>query len=278
MRIPATPAERHNEPLDTAVREAFERDGVVCLRSVISDSWRGVVAEAIEQDIADPGPFFHGYDVGDGKTFHGNLRTWERHEGFRRYCMESPLPRLAQQLMGSQRINLLYDQLFVKDAGTDSPTRWHNDQPYWPVRGRQVLSFWLALDRTTLDSGGMEFVAGSHLWDRWFQPESFGKTTGSSYTRNADYEPMVDIEAARDDYTIVSWDMDPGDVLVFNAMTVHGAPPNLHPDRRRRGYTVRYTGDDATYLEADGMAAPLFVDYLDNGDPIGGARYPQLLP
>ena len=25
-------------------------------------------------------------------------------------------------------------------------TRWHNDQPYWPVRGRQVLSFWIARD------------------------------------------------------------------------------------------------------------------------------------
>ena len=259
-------------------RNAFERDGVVCLRSVIAPEWLDVVAAAIEADIADPGPFFHGYDVGDGKTFHGNLRTWERHEGFRQYCMESPLPHLAQELMGSERVNLLYDQLFVKDAGTDSPTRWHNDQPYWPVRGRQVVSFWLALDATTLDNGGMEFVAGSHQWDRWFQPESFGRTNGSAYTRNPDYEPMLDIDSKRDEYEILSWELAPGDVLAFSAMTVHGAPANLHATRRRRGYTVRYTGDDVTYFEDEGMAKPLFVDYLHNGDPLGGDRYPQLLP
>lgn len=258
--------------------EAFDSDGVICLRQVIDQRWLDIAAQAIEDDIADPGPWFHGYELDDGKTFHGNLKTWETHDGFRRYCMETPLPGLAQQLMGAERINLFYDQLFVKEAATDSPTRWHNDQPYWPVRGKHVMSFWLALDPVDLTSGGLEFVAGSHKWDRWFQPESFGKTKGSSYELNPEYEKMADIEAERDEYRILSWDMEPGDVLAFHAMTVHGAPPNLHPDRRRRGYTVRYTGHDANYFEAIGMSTPLFVDYLDNGDPIGGESFPQLIP
>lgn len=255
----------------------FGRDGVVCLREVIDERWLAIVADAIERDIADPGPFFHGYDTGDGSTFHGNLRTWENDDGFRSYCFDSPLPRLAQELMGSARVNLLYDQLFVKNAGTNSPTRWHNDQPYWPVRGRQVISFWLALDPTDLTNGGLEFVAGSHLWDRWFQPESFGKTAASGYERNPEYEAMIDIDAERDRHTILSWELEPGDVLAFSAMTVHGAPPNLDPRRRRRGYTVRYTGDDAVYHQTIGMSKPLFTDTLATGDPIGGERFPQLI-
>lgn len=258
--------------------EQFNADGVICLRQVIDQRWLDVAAQAIEDDIADPGPWFHGYDVGDGKTFHGNLRTWQTHDGFRAYCQESPLPRLAQQLMGSERVNLFYDQLFVKNPGTNSPTRWHNDQPYWPVRGRDVVSFWLALDPVDLTNGGLEFVAGSHLWDRWFQPESFGKTSGSSYDRNPEYETMIDVDAERDSHRIVSWDMNPGDVLAFHAMTVHGAPANLDPDRQRRGYTVRYTGDDAFYLETAGMSKPIFADYLSNGDPIGGEQFPQIIP
>ncbi|MEM7341708.1 MAG: phytanoyl-CoA dioxygenase family protein [Actinomycetota bacterium] len=263
--------------LDRATIEAFRADGAVPLRGVIDADWLAVVADSIEADIAEPGPFYHGYDNGDGKRFHGNLRIWESHEGFRRYCFESPLPSLARQLMGSERVNLFYDQLFVKEADSASPTRWHNDQPYWPVRGRQVVSFWLAIDAVDLTSGGLEFVAGSHWWDRWFQPETFGKTA-HSYSRNADYEPMIDIDAERDQYRILSWALEPGDVLAFSAMTVHGAPANQHPERRRRGYAVRYTGDDATYLEADGMSAPLFVDYLDNGDPIGGVQFPEVTP
>lgn len=258
--------------------DRFNADGVICLRQVIDDGWLAVAADAIEADITNPGPWFHGYELDDGKTFHGNLRTWQTHEGFRRYCLESPLPGLAQQLMGSTRVNLFYDQLFVKDASTDSPTRWHNDQPYWPVRGHHVMSFWLALDPVDLTSGGLEFVAGSHLWDRWFQPESFGKTAGATYDINPEYEKMLDIEAERDQHRILSWDMEPGDVLAFHAMTVHGAPPNQHPDRRRRGYTVRYTGDDAHYFESSGMSKPIFAEYLTSGDPIGGDQFPQIIP
>ncbi len=274
----------HRQAAETARRLAtddvvadFDREGVVCLRGAVDDRFLALLDAGIEADLADPGPFYHGYDVGGGKRFHGNLRLWETHEPLRRYCMESPLPHLAALLLDSRRVNLFYDQLFVKEAATDSPTRWHNDQPYWPVRGRQVVSFWVAVDPVDRLSGGLEFVAGSHRWDRWFQPETFGRTS-HGYSRNPDYEPMIDVEAERDRHRILSWDMDRGDVLAFHAMCVHGAPANRHPDRRRRGYAVRYTGDDAVYLEAEGMSTPLFTDELSNGDPIGGSRFPLLLP
>ena len=72
--------------------------------------------------------------------FHGNVRMWEYDPDFRAFCLESPLPKLAQAFLGSERINLLYDQLFVKEPGTTNRTRWHNDQPYWPISGSQVIS------------------------------------------------------------------------------------------------------------------------------------------
>lgn len=39
--------------------EAFWADGAIALRGVVDAGWRRVLAEAIEADIADPGPFFH---------------------------------------------------------------------------------------------------------------------------------------------------------------------------------------------------------------------------
>ena len=38
-------------------------------------------------------------------------------------------------------------------------------------------------------------------------------------------------------------------------MTVHGAGGNLRSDVRRRGYTVRYCGDDAVYDTRKGTQA-----------------------
>ena len=45
---------------------AFERDGVVLLRGLLDEAWIELLADAIERDIADPGPGFHGYASEDG--------------------------------------------------------------------------------------------------------------------------------------------------------------------------------------------------------------------
>jgi len=256
----------------------FDEDGVTVLRQVIDEGWRKRLAEAIERDIADPGPYFHGYAPEDGQgRFHGNLRVWENDETFRDFCFNSPLPALAQQFFGSKRISLHYDQLFVKEPGTLNRTRWHNDQPYWSVSGWQVMSFWVALDPTDETNGMLEFIRGSHKWGRWFQPVKFGDTNIKDYERNPDYELIPDIEADRDSYDILSWRLDPGDVLAFHAMTVHGAGGNRERVRRRRGYAVRYTGDDARYDPRIGTSAVLQDPSLVKGARMESDVYPLII-
>ena len=57
-------------------------------------------------------------------------------------------------------------------------------------------------------------------------------------------EPMPDIKATRDDYENVSWELEPGDTLLFLGLRVQCAGGNLRTDVRRRGYAIRHTGDD----------------------------------
>ena len=257
--------------------DAYNEDGVIPLRGLINPEQLEKLAAAIEDDIREPGPFYHGYESDEG-IFHGNMRLWETHPTFRDICLNSELPGIAQTFFDSKKINLLYDQLFVKEAAMGQRTRWHNDQPYWPIRGRQVLSFWIALDKTTAENGRLEFIRGSHRWDRWFQPETFGKTGAiSQYERNPEFEDIPDIEADRASYDIISWDLEPGDVYLFHAMTVHGAGGNTLNNRRRRGYTIRYVGDDVTYDLRPGLSQPLVYDKLVPGQPLDSDRYPVLI-
>lgn len=258
------------------VVEQYRDDGAVVVRNVIPNESLERLAAAIERDIENPGPFDHSYEVAGGR-FHGNLRIWQNDTDFAHFCFASQAPHIAQQILGASRLNLLYDQLFVKEPGADHRTRWHNDQPYWPVRGRDVISVWVALDPTNAANGRLEFVRGSHLWDRWFQPEPFGPNRGSSnYESNPSYEPMPDIEADRDAYDIISWDVEPGDVYVFSGMTVHGAAGNSTVDQRRRGYTVRYCGDDVYYDPRPGVSAPLLVEGLQLGARLDCEQFPLL--
>jgi ectoine hydroxylase-related dioxygenase (phytanoyl-CoA dioxygenase family) len=262
-------------PVTDAEIEAYERDGVVMLPGMIDRDWIDALCQAIERDIANPGHGYHGYETEDGKgRFHGNFDVRMHDEVFRDYCEASPLPALAGSFLRSKKVNLFYDQLFVKEPGTNAPTPWHNDQPYWCVKGWQVMTFWLALDPVTLDSGAVEYVRGSHKWDRWFQPESFSKKSAFQYERNPDYEPMPDIEGDRADYDIVSFDMEPGDLLAFHAMILHGSGGNTRSDRRRRGFAVRYTGDDATYDPRTGTNPGVYNPDLQPGDPMDSRQYP----
>jgi ectoine hydroxylase-related dioxygenase (phytanoyl-CoA dioxygenase family) len=268
MSQPA-PRRAHPEEVDT-----FGRDGVALIEGAIDARWIGRLRDATERDIANPAPGYHGYTQEGGKgRFHGNFDLWRSDDDFADFCLHSTLPALAADLLQTDRVNMFYDQLFVKEPGTSSPTPWHNDQPYWPVAGWPVMSFWIALDPVTRDSGAVEYIRGSHKWDRWFQPETFAKG-GFQYEKNPGYEPMIDVEGHRTDYDIVSWDMAPGDAIAFHALVVHGSGGNMRQDRRRRGYAVRYTGRGVIFDPRPGTN-PKFTD---NGHPAGVELLPAWYP
>ena len=261
--------------IDENLINEFQQNGAIVVRNLISQTELDNLAKAIERDIAKPGPFYHGYETKNEGTFHGNLRLWEHDLDFRALCLDSSLPKIAHRFLSGKRINLLYDQLFVKESSTTQRTRWHNDLPYWPIRGDKVVSIWIALDHVTKDSGALEFVRGSHRWDRFFQPETFGKTKAiDAYEINPNYEPMPDIESDRSQFDIISWDLQPGDAYVFHGMTVHGDAGNSTSNRRRRGYTIRYTGDDVVYDTRIGTNKTLRFEDLNDGDPIDSDRFP----
>ena len=257
--------------------ETFQREGVVCLKNVLDREWIAALVEAIDADIRNPGPMHYGYE-GDG-GFHGNQEIWQFYDVCRDYCLESPLPGLAAELLGSVSVRFYFDHLFVKEPGATSVTPWHNDQPFWPIGGSQIISFWSSLDKVTKESGAVEYIRGSHLWGHWFQPRSFGPSSKGyigAYEQNADYQPIPDIDSHRDDYDIVSFDTEPGDLIAFSAMTVHGAGAN-HSTRRRRGYAIRYVGDDVYYDPRAGVSRLLLMKDKKAGGPLDPVRHPQVI-
>jgi len=245
--------------------DAYKKDGAVLLKSVFDGSWISRLQESADLSLSMSASYFH------------RQRVWENDQTCREYCLESIAPLIAAAFMESSKINLLYDQMFTK-AGGDPATPWHNDLPYWPVRNGKAATVWLALDPIGFDSGPLEFIAGSHLWDKWYQPFTTGKDGGQNefYAGTEGvFEPMPDFDSERDRYRMLCWNMQAGDVLIFDSMIVHGARANTS-DAMRRGYAVRYTDEAMTYYSKMQINRLIVNPNLKHGDALDSDQYPAV--
>ena len=76
----------------------------------------------------------------------------------------------------------------------------------------------------------------------------------------------------------LAWDVEPGDVIAFHALTLHGASGNQSSTRRRRAWAARWCGDDARYAaRVSQISPPLEGHGLAPGDRLESAMFPKVL-
>ena len=268
------PPDRPLRDLTSEEIAQYDRDGVLCARGLFDDAWVERMAAAIDRAVADPTQYGEAVSMRD-KGFSGDLFLWKERDEFRDFVYESPASRIAAQLLRSKRVNFFYDQLFVKPAGCHVATPWHQDVPFWPVAGEQLCSMWMTFDEVSRSSSGLEFVRGSHRW-----PNRYKAVTPdyNAYMMDSDLEDAPDIDAQREQYDLACWDMQPGDVLLFNGLVLHGSTGNHTTDRPRRAFASRWAGDDVRFAPRH-ATMPLFWRHgLAPGDPLGGPLFPRILP
>lgn len=264
-----------------AAAAAYRRDGTAVLRGVLDRRWIELLRDGVEHNRTHPSPWSHRYTNPDESVgFWSDYVTWRSVPEYRRVAFDSGLAEVAARLMGSRTARFFHEHVLVKEPGATERTPWHHDQPYYPVDGDQNVSMWIALDTVPRDTA-VEFIAGSHRWDRWFIPRKFIDHT--PYGPEGDrYEYLPDLDAltaaAPEEHRIVSFAVEPGDVVVFHYRTLHGAPGNPSTDRRRV-VSLRWVGDDAVWAERPWKVSPPYEpDGLRPGDPLDEERFPLAFP
>ena len=254
--------------------ERYREDGVLMVKDAIDPSWLELIEAGIERARAGmslTGRFMshktRGYQM--------DIFLWKRIDELRDAIYYGPFAHWAQQLMGSQEVRFFYDQMFVKEPGTDAPTPWHQDLSFWPIRGEQITSFWIPLDPVTRESSGLMYVRGSHRW-----PQRF-KAISPDYVAaiiDESMEDIPDINAAPEQYELLDWQMEPGDILMFHPLTLHGSHGNMHRSRRRRALALRWTGDDVVYAPSRKRMPIHYRHESQPGGGLRGAAFPRILP
>jgi ectoine hydroxylase-related dioxygenase (phytanoyl-CoA dioxygenase family) len=266
-------------PLDMAkAAEDYARDGVVKLAGVLGEAALADALTAYEWSVANPGPGATKFKQHAAEaTFYNDLANPRCLEGYRPMLEASPIPALMAGLWGSGDVWFFYEQVFLKEGGETRRTPWHQDSSYLAIDGADLAVAWITFDAQDAEDS-LEFVRGSHkgiLYD------------GSRFELDDDTAPLhpggelprlPDIEAKRDAFDIVSWAVEPGDLIVFHPKTLHGGAAT-HPGNRRRTLTLRFFGADAIYDARPGRAGPALSGFharMRQGDPFRDPSYLKL--
>jgi Phytanoyl-CoA dioxygenase (PhyH) len=120
---------------------------------------------------------------------------------------------------------------FAKNPGDGKIISWHQDSTYWGLSEPDVGSAWLALTPSTVESGCMRVIPGTHTSDQLPHRDTFA--ANNLLSRGQEVAVEVNEAEAHD---IV---LRPGEMSLHHVRLVHGSGPN-RADHRRVGFVVRY--------------------------------------
>lgn len=195
-----------------------------------------------------------------------------RLNSYRQLCVAGALPEIAGQLLQSGTVRFFGDQVFVKEPNTPGKTAFHQDATYFEIEGDQCCVMWVPADPVTLENGAMMYIRRSHADGTLYKPNVFISQAPLPGSEGAD---LPDIENNLDDYDVVHFDVEPGDVIVHHYRTIHGTGGNQSRYQVRRAASIRYCGDDIRFKERPWAPEQLHhTNCLKTGDSLSGPDFP----
>ena len=253
---------------------SFTADGAVCLRGVLTEAEVALLRAGIDQNLTRPSSRAKIASTPDDPgLFIEDFCCWSTIDAYRRVIFESALSGIAAALTKSQMIRLYHDHMLTKAPGTRQRTPWHQDQPYYNIEGHQNVSFWIPVDPVSREAT-LQFVAGSHQGP-WLMPRAFMSKEAKWFPEGA-LQDLPDIDAEPEKHRVIGWEINPGDVIAFNMLTLHAAG-GVESGRRRRVFSVRMIGDDIRHAPRSWVTSPEFPGLRDEL-PVGAALAHPLFP
>ena len=146
-----------------------------------------------------------------------------------RLISDDRLLDVAQQFVGPN-IALFASHYISKPPYDGQPVLWHQDGSYWPLDPMEVVTLWLAIDRSVPENGCMRVIPGTHN----VPLQAMRKKTDVENVLSSEIDP-----ALVDETQAVDLVLEPGDVSVHQPNIIHGSNANNSP-MRRAGLTIRY--------------------------------------
>ena len=140
------------------------------------------------------------------------------------------------------------EQVFLKE-GNSPDTGWHQDTSDFMGRGAELVVLWIPFDSIDAETS-LGLVRDSHK----------GPVYSSIYGRYK-ADPIPDVDARPDEFEVVSFACEPGDVVAFHMNCLHGRG-KTRPGQQRRTLALRFFGEET-----------FFDTKMNPSDPRNGKPY-----
>ena len=262
--------------------ERYRRDGVVHLRDAFDVEWLELLRRGIGKNLKNPSPRFEARTTAaSAARYCEDFWVWSMFTEFETFVRDSPAARMAAGLMGARHVNLVMDNWFLREPGAQAHAPWHHDISYFDFDGSMCV-LWLPL-QPSRQGEGIQFVRGSHLWNRLFMRVLFDghrPAADASIVNGELYEDPPEIDGNEDRYDILSYDLEPGDCLFFDIRTLHGSRSAAVPETLQSRYTLRLATQDARIKYRGEWALQerrIFEEFGHrNGDELNSEFFPEL--
>ena len=229
----------------------YQKQGALIIKNVFKP-WINILREGFEKVLKEPGPHARENVKNEEGRFFEDYCNWQRISEFKKFAEMSPAAQIVGEATRSKSIQLFHEHIFVKDPGTIKETPWHQDMPYYCVNGNDTGSFWIPLDQITKENS-LRILLGSHKLPRLVRPTKW--SNNKPWYKND--ENFMDMPSINTDENILKSEMNLGDAILFNFKVLHSSPGNLE-NIPRRAFSMRFIGDDVTYVDRGGETSPPF--------------------
>ncbi len=272
----------------------YREHGVVKLPGLVDHTMVAQMLEVMEQQMAHPSEW-----VLTGTHFSDRCFVLSK-PVLRGYLLDPVMGENAARAMGSRTARFYFDHVFIFEPQSPLDDHyWHQDVPYWPVEGEEIVSFWLSLVACTPETSALKFVPDTHCTGRLYRPKGFdgeplsdGVSDGvpndvlaerialavDASTTFLD-EPVPAFHENPDEHGVLQFSYEPGDAVMFHSRVVHSSGGNNSPDQQRVAYSTRFIGDDVRFMLRQGVfqdpaLLPEDDEPFEVGAPLRSRRWP----
>ncbi len=275
--------------LDAETIRQFREDGVTVVRNCLDADQLNACYETFKWNVANPGP--NHFRALDGTSLATHIDNANPRSKARLDALVQTLPfaDIFRQLWGSEHVWYFAEEVFAKEGGKSGRGPFHQDTANLPWAGSHWGNAWISFQHLP-KGNALEVVRGSWSGIEYDGASFKNPDDPTDPLHNDGKLPRLphidkDLEADPNAWDLVSFEVNPGDVILLHPRGIHGGAHVDEATPDRHTLVLRFFGDDATFRELpltnptharNGFLFREEMARLNEGDPFRSPIFQQI--